>query len=440
MDGLQEKQLQVKRGFKYCYFVSSHYNASNPTLLLLHGWPDNASLWQYVLPYLLPLKCKIVVPDLLGYAGTDKPTDLEAYDYRLMCQDMLDLLAAEDIESNVITVGHDFGKYQDNVQTMYSWELFTSPEAPKLFAQHNEAVWHALHGAPEDMVKQMLCFKDAFKNSLLQDRADVGLRPYAQDKDLHDAWIQDFSTELQWEASFAWYNSFISGVQTAVDKTIAPEKYRLKMPVLFISCDGDAVNPHSTIDGPKNAGLLPDLTEKELQSGHWCPYEKPEELTKSPVDITMSSFLDLPPKLRNRIYELIVRNEPTWSLVIADDLESWRRAALGRLQREKTWSRYTVRWPAYERKLNVICSMAYACRQTRHEMTSIIAALRRPHISREAYWSDEHSEEAENSSLELRVQDYHGKVVWNVKYGILPAKQEVFLVSEEQLNIVVRAS
>lgn len=154
----------------------------------------------------------------------------------------------------------------------------------------------------------------------------------------------------------------------------------------------------------------------------------------------MSSFLDLPPKLRNRIYELIVRNEPTWSLVIADDLESWRRAALGRLQREKTWSRYTVRWPAYERKLNVICSMAYACRQTRHEMTSIIAALRRPHISREAYWSDEHSEEAENSSLELRVQDYHGKVVWNVKYGILPAKQEVFLVSEEQLNIVVRAS
>lgn len=113
MHGLQEKQLQVKRGFKYRYFVSSHYSASNPTLLLLHGWPDNASLWQYVLPYLLPLKCKIVVPDLLGFAGTDQPTDLEAYDYRLMCQDMLELLAAEDIEGNVITVGHDFGKYQD---------------------------------------------------------------------------------------------------------------------------------------------------------------------------------------------------------------------------------------------------------------------------------------------------------------------------------------
>ncbi|KAI7192581.1 hypothetical protein KC316_g6459 [Hortaea werneckii] len=316
-----EKRLQVKRGFKYRYFVSSHYNHSNPALLLLHGWPDSANLWQYVLPYLLPLNCKIVVPDLLGYAGTDKPTDLEAYDYRLMCQDLLDLLAAEGIEGNVITVGHDFGcwfaarfnllhperclatvhigiaymppmpqaldpevffhlgQQEDGSSRYIYWELFTSPEAPKLFAQHKEAVWHALHGAPEDMVKQIFCFKYAFKNFLLQDRTDVGLRPYAQNKNLHDGWIQEFSTELQWQASFAWYNSFISGVQTAVDKTIAPEKYSLEMPVLFISCDGDAVNPHSTIDGPKDEGLLPDLTEKELHSGHWCPYEKPEELS-----------------------------------------------------------------------------------------------------------------------------------------------------------------
>ncbi|KAI7371056.1 hypothetical protein KC367_g878 [Hortaea werneckii] len=326
MDSLREKQLQVERGFRYRYFVSSPSDASNPVLLLLHGWPDNANLWQYVLPYLLPLNCNIVVPDLLGYAGTDMPTDLKAYDYRLMCQDVLDILAAEGIEDKVITIGHDFGcwfaarfnllhperclatvhigiaymppmpqaldpdvffhlgQQEDGSSRYIYWELFTSPEAPRLFAQQNEAVWHALHGAPEDMVKQMFCFKDAFKNFLLQDRTDVGLRTYAQDNNLHDAWIQDFSTELQWETSFAWYNSFISGVQTAVDETILPEKYRLQMPVLFISCDGDAVNPHSTIDGPKNAGLLPDLTEKELHSGHWCPYEKPQELSMMIVD------------------------------------------------------------------------------------------------------------------------------------------------------------
>ncbi|RMY65992.1 hypothetical protein D0863_08746 [Hortaea werneckii] len=475
MDALQEKQLQVKRGFNYRYFVSSHYKASNPVLLLLHGWPDNANLWQYVLPYLRQLNCKIVVPDLLGYARTTKPTDLKAYDYRLMCQDMLDILAAEGIEDNVITIGHDFGiaymppmpqaldpdaffhlgQQEDGSARYIYWELFTSPEAPKLFAQHNEAVWHALHGAPDDMVKQMFCFKEAFKNFLLQDRTDVDLRPYAQDTNLHDAWIQDFSTEVQWEASFAWYNSFISGVQTSVDKTIPPEKYRLEMPVLFISCDGDAVNPHSTIDGPKDAGLLPDLTEEELHSGHWCPYEKPEELgtfktvildlfdtsisqraAKSPIEIIMSNFLDLPPQLRNYIYILILRNEPVWSLVIAEDLESWRLAALGPIRRRsRPWYPHTMHWPAHERELNVICSMAYVCRQIRNEMTPIIAARRRPHPSRDAHWSDALSEEAGSSSLEIRVlMNLSGShFAWNVIYGMLPAKHQVFLVFEGEM-------
>ncbi|RMY13281.1 hypothetical protein D0867_07504 [Hortaea werneckii] len=461
MDGLQEKQLQVKRGFKYRYFVSSYYNASNPVLLLLHGWPDSASLWQYVLPYLLPLKYKIVVPNLLGYAGTDKPTDPEAYDYRLMCQDLLDLLAAEAIEGNIITIGHDFGiaymppmpqaldpdvffhlgQQEDGSSRYNYWELFTSSEASKLFAQHKEAVWHALHGEPEDMVKQMFCFKDAFKNFLLQDRTDVGLRPYAQDKDLHDAWIRDFSTELQWEASFAWYNSFISGVQTAVDKTIAPENYRLKMPVLFISCDGDAVNPHSTIDGPKDAGLLPDLTEKELHSGHWCPYEKPEELSmmivdwcsKSFIGTIMSNFLDLPPELRNYIYELIIRNEPRFGLTVADEAEMRHNAALRRLKPVERRPAMAYR-SAYGRRLNIICPMAYVCRQTRKEVSPTIAVLRPlvPVTMNWGFWSNERTEQAVNSSLELRVFKDDGKsVVSKVKCGIHPGRHDVFMVFEQ---------
>ncbi|RMZ34704.1 hypothetical protein D0859_01118 [Hortaea werneckii] len=470
MDALQEKQLQVKRGFSYRYFVSSHYKLSNPSLLLLHGWPDNANLWQYVLPYLLPLNCKIVIPDLLGYAGTTKPADLKAYDYRLMCQDMLGILAAEGIEDNVITIGHDFarfnllhaerclatvhigiaymppmpqaldpdvffhlGQQEDGSSRYIYWELFTSPEAPKLFAQHTEAVWHALHGAPDNMVKQMFCFKDAFKNFLLQDRTDVDLRPYAQDKDLHDAWIQEFSTEVQWEASFAWYNSFISGVQTAVDKTIPPEKYRLEMPVLFISCDGDAVNPHSTIDGPRDAGLLPDLTQKELHSGHWCPYEKPEELAKSPVEIIMSNFLDLPPELRNEIYKLVICNEPRWRLVVGDEIEDLhRRKALETMRRRWPGQRRhlsEVFWSC-DRMLDVICPMAYVCRQIYDEALPMIADLRppgHPMVVR----SREYFEGAESLSLEMRLLTEDGKSVRSkVRFGMLPDKHKVVLVFE----------
>lgn len=150
----------------------------------------------------------------------------------------------------------------------------------------------------------------------------------------------------------------------------------------------------------------------------------------------MSNFLDLPPQLRNYIYMLIIRNEPVWSLVIAEDLESWRLAALGPLRRRsRPWYPHTMRWPAHERQLNVICPLAYVCRQIRNEITPIIAARRRPHPSRDAHWSDALSEEAENSSLEIRIlMNLSGShFAWNVKYGMLPAKHQVFLVSEGEV-------
>lgn len=155
----------------------------------------------------------------------------------------------------------------------------------------------------------------------------------------------------------------------------------------------------------------------------------------------MSNFLDLPPQLRNYIYELVIRSEPVWSLVIAEDLESWRLATLGPLGRRQHLSHHTMHWPARERDLNVICSMAYVCRQIRDEMTSIITALRRPRRNRDAHWSDELSEEADSSSLEIRIpMNYSGSafVLWNVKFGLLPAKHQVFLVSEGQVNNIVQ--
>lgn len=76
----------------------------------------------------------------------------------------------------------------------------------------------------------------------------------------------------------------VSDVQSEEDRKIPVERYKLDMPVLFIACEGDAVNPKETIEPPRQAGLLPDLKVVKLQSGHWCTYEKPGELAKFIVD------------------------------------------------------------------------------------------------------------------------------------------------------------
>ena len=49
----------------------------------------------------------IIAPDMLGYGGTDKPTDPAVYKGTLMAKDMVDILDAEKI-AKVIVIGHDW--------------------------------------------------------------------------------------------------------------------------------------------------------------------------------------------------------------------------------------------------------------------------------------------------------------------------------------------
>jgi soluble epoxide hydrolase/lipid-phosphate phosphatase len=109
---------------------------------------------------------------------------------------------------------------------------------------------------------------------------DVLLRPYARDASLKEGWKAEKPSVADWEPTFCWYKAFTSGIQSEADKAIPEEQYKLQIPVLAIMCDGDGVNPPETLNTPKEAGLLPDLEEHVLHSGHWCTYERPEELSK----------------------------------------------------------------------------------------------------------------------------------------------------------------
>lgn len=51
----------------------------------------------------------VVLPELLGYGETDKPTNLEAYAFNLICKQVVGILDAEGVQK-VIALGHDFGK------------------------------------------------------------------------------------------------------------------------------------------------------------------------------------------------------------------------------------------------------------------------------------------------------------------------------------------
>jgi haloacetate dehalogenase len=83
---------------------------AGPPLLLLHGYPQNRSMWHAVAP-ILAESFTVVASDLRGYGASDKPPSGEnhaAYSKRAMAADQVALMAALGFDRFDVA-GHDRG-------------------------------------------------------------------------------------------------------------------------------------------------------------------------------------------------------------------------------------------------------------------------------------------------------------------------------------------
>ncbi|PLW33361.1 hypothetical protein PCANC_23104 [Puccinia coronata f. sp. avenae] len=98
------KSFVVSSGHRYSYIDQSlDVHHSGEVVLLLHGFPD------LQISDLVSRGYRTIAPDLLGYGGTSKPTDVNSYSKLKSCRALLELLGHENILQKVIIVGHDWG-------------------------------------------------------------------------------------------------------------------------------------------------------------------------------------------------------------------------------------------------------------------------------------------------------------------------------------------
>ena len=79
----------------------------NPTVILLHGFPELSESWRDVLPILAAAGLHAVAPDLRGYGKTDKPSG--GYDLDTLAGDVAALIEHVSPDEPVHLVGHDWG-------------------------------------------------------------------------------------------------------------------------------------------------------------------------------------------------------------------------------------------------------------------------------------------------------------------------------------------
>jgi soluble epoxide hydrolase/lipid-phosphate phosphatase len=317
MDAFQKKTFKTSRGYTYTYYVADG-DKSLPALFFQHGWPDHAGMWKDVATSLRSLKHPIIIPDMLGYGGTDKPTDPAEYKWDVMTKDLIELIDTEG-HPKIISIGHDWGSgcasrmynhYPDrvaglvNVNVAYTpplsqpfdlekvnattekifgypifsyWEVNAAPDGPQVLKDGVEHLFDAMHG-DGPLMKEIFTVPGRFREHLRNGSGDIARRSYASDP----AFKQEFVDRMRrdgFEGPQCWYVAQADNHHYETDKTIPQEHKVVNVPSLFIGCKKDPVCRPEAVYPHIQAGLLPQLEQAELiDSAHWSPYEKPQDV------------------------------------------------------------------------------------------------------------------------------------------------------------------
>ncbi|KAJ7474241.1 alpha/beta-hydrolase [Mycena latifolia] len=317
MDPNLYKQVKTQRGFTYAYYFSPPA-AGKPVLFFAHGFPCSSHLWRAQVAFFQPHGYGIVVPDLLGYGGTDKPTDPKLYTGGGLAQDVVDILDAEGI-TQVVAIGHDWGSYLVSrminhhpsriaacafVTVGYSApssvykEILTQP--PGLMTQrvgYENFAYMRFFSQPdaadiiEKNIDSFLCMFYPESPTIWKDNMCVegGARAWVESNKI--APLASYMTpELAARertvlltdglaAPLCWFKVNLEDAKAADDATVLPEAHFVTQPLLFVACTRDAACLPIFGDTNHAKYAKGGVTRRELDGDHWVLESHPAEIS-----------------------------------------------------------------------------------------------------------------------------------------------------------------
>jgi len=248
------------------------------TVLLLHGFPENARMWDGVLPRLHQAGLRTAAPDQRGYSPGARPADVGAYAMSELVGDALGLLDALGWPV-VDLVGHDWGavvawqlaaRHPDRVRTFtavsvphplaLSWALHNDPE------QQQRSAYFGLFRVPGKAEETLLADGARRLTEMLvpipADRAEVFLRPMTEPGAL--------------TAALNWYRAASRQDTDGLGPVAAPATYLWGTEDLGVARSA-AQRCEQHVTGPYRFVELPGVS-------HWVPELEPATVGDAIVD------------------------------------------------------------------------------------------------------------------------------------------------------------
>ncbi|TID15168.1 Alpha/Beta hydrolase protein [Venturia nashicola] len=307
-----EHKTAVVNGQRYKYLYGVPKDGEwKQTVFLIHGWPDISAGWRYQIPVLLELGCRVVVPDMMGYGGTDAPevppASINLYTFKRASDDIAEL-ARQLGAPKIILGGHDWGGMV--VWRCAGWHpglishLFAicTPYAPpsKEYIPTEDLVngpvpqfGYQLHLASgeveprindENRIRQFLngmyggrgpkaeVIFSPQKGVLFENLPKVGKSPLMSDREV-DYYVQEYSRNGL-HGPLNWYRTRKANWEDELKLS----KNTIDIPTLFIEAANDSVLKPEMSFGMER--YVPNLSRRSVNAAHWAMWERPSEVNE----------------------------------------------------------------------------------------------------------------------------------------------------------------
>ena len=267
-------------------------NPTAPPVILLHGFPESHRTWRGIEP-LLQDRFYLIMPDQRGFAGSDRPQEVDAYRIDNIVADLFALAKSLSID-NFALIGHDWGgaaawaaaiRGDPRVKRL---AIVNSPH-PVVFqkslvddaAQRAASQYmNAFRAAGFEQGVEAMGF-ETFFNKSFGGHVDLTMIP----DDEKRRYIAEWSAPGALTAMLNWYRASTivvppPGASVPIPDWVLGAFPKVRIPTLVVWGMRDAALLPLQLDGLEQ--LVDDLTIVRLPDvGHFAPWEAPEAVAQA---------------------------------------------------------------------------------------------------------------------------------------------------------------
>jgi pimeloyl-ACP methyl ester carboxylesterase len=248
---------------------------SGSPVLLLHGFPDSAALWDEVTPHLVAAGYRVIAPDLRGFGDSDAPAGVRQYALPTIIADLVALLDHACPSARVHVVGHDWGSVAAWCLALAQPQRVASGVAISVGHPREYALagWEQKRKGLYTLAWQAR----GLAESRLSHGDFAGLRRWARQHPRIDECVRRMSRPGRLTAGLNWYRANLASVMFGTWPKCAA-------PMLGIWSSDDDFLAEDQMQRSARRMNAPWQYVRIDGAGHWLPLEQPQTVARLALD------------------------------------------------------------------------------------------------------------------------------------------------------------